>query len=156
MHHLFLHLAALEKRIGRPVLSFVAVASVAALAFPFTATAQGKDDLWEVTMKMDLPGMPMALPPTTNRVCTAKNRKEEDLVPREENCKMTESSRAGGKFNYKMNCAGANPMTIVGELTFTGDKYEGRNKMTGMMEGKPMEMTQNYSGKRVGDCTATK
>ena len=33
-----------------------------ALALPCVVAAQGKDDLWEVTSKMEMPGMPMAMP----------------------------------------------------------------------------------------------
>jgi hypothetical protein len=39
-------------------------------------------------------------------------------------------------------------------MTFGSNSYEGRMKMSGKMEGQPMEMMQTYSGKRVGDCTA--
>ncbi len=135
-------------------LGLLALAALGVSLLPLTATAQGKDELWEVTMKMDMPGMPMAMPAQTNRVCTAKGRKEEDYVPHDPECKMTESSRAGNKLSYKMACDGKNKMTIVGEMTYAADKYDGRHKMTGTMEGTPMEVTQTFSGKRVGDCAA--
>jgi hypothetical protein len=105
---------------------------------------------------MEMAGMPMAMPAQTNRVCTAKGKKDEDYVPRESNCKMTESNRAGGKLTYKMQCDGKNAMTVVGEIAYAADKYEGKSRMTGTMDGQPMDMTQTYSGKRIGDCTATK
>jgi len=92
--------------------------AVAALALPSDVLAQGKDDLWEVTMKMEMPGMPMAMPAQVNRVCLSKNRKDEDLIPRRENCRVLESSRVGNKLTYKMACTGEEAMTVSGEMTY--------------------------------------
>jgi len=128
---------------------------IATLAAPGTAAAQGKDDLWEVTVKMEVPGMPMAMPPVVSRSCTAKNAKDEDYVPTEKDCRMVERNRSGNKLNYKIVCEGKNPMTIAGEIVFGTNSYEGRMKLSGTANGQPMQMTQNFSGKRVGDCTAS-
>ena len=49
-----------------------------------------------------------------------------------------------------------NAMTMTGEINYTGTSYEGRTRMIGKMDGQPMDMTQTFSGKRVGDCTTTK
>src|SRR5438105_2054355 len=43
-------------------------AMTVALVFPLCASAQSRDDLWEVTMKMEIAGMPMQMPAQTNRV----------------------------------------------------------------------------------------
>ncbi|TMI03725.1 MAG: hypothetical protein E6H46_08505, partial [Betaproteobacteria bacterium] len=61
-----------------------------ALAASLPASAQGKDDLWEVSTKMEMPGMPMAMPAQTNRFCIGKNRKDEELVPKQGDCRMLE------------------------------------------------------------------
>ena len=45
---------------------------IGALALASTVAAQGKDDLWEVSSKMEMPGMPMAMPAQINRVCIAQ------------------------------------------------------------------------------------
>ena len=42
-------------------LSMVAVLT-AALSLPAAGQGQGKDELWDITMKMDMAGMPMAMP----------------------------------------------------------------------------------------------
>ena len=132
----------------------IAIAAIAALVMPLEVEAQGKDDLWEVTTKMEMPGMPMAMPAQTSRMCTAKNRKDEDLIPRRENCKLLESNRSGNKITYKMACTGKDAMNITGEMTYGANSYEGKMMMTGQAEGQAMNMTQTFSGKRVGDCTA--
>jgi hypothetical protein len=130
--------------------------AIATLALSSDALAQGRDDLWEVTMKMEMPGMPMAIPAQVNRVCLSKNRKDEDLIPRRENCRVLESSRTGNKLTYKMTCTGQEAMTVSGEMTYAGTSYEGRMRMITQSGGQSMEMGQTFAGKRVGDCTATK
>ena len=47
-------------------------------------------------------------------------------------------------------------LTIAGETTFGAASYEGRMQMSGKMDGQQVEMSQTYSGKRVGDCTASR
>jgi len=125
---------------------------IAALVASLSVAAQGKDELWEISSKMDMPGMPMAMPAQVNRVCVGKNRKDEDLVPRQSNCRVVDSKRAGSKFTYKMECTGNEPMTMVGEMTFGTNAYDGQMRMTMTKTNDTMNMA--VSGKRVGDCTA--
>ncbi len=127
------------------VLAFALVASS-------LASAQGKDDLWEVSTKMEMPGMPMAMPAQTNRVCIGKNRKDEDFVPRQGDCHMVESKRVGNKFTYKMECAGNDPTTVDGAITFGNNVYDGQMRITMKKTRDTMDMT--LTGKRVGDCVA--
>ena len=124
----------------------------AALAVSLAVSAQGKDDLWEMTSKMDMPGMPMAIPAQVNRVCISKNHRDEDLIPRRDNCRVTDSKRTGDKLAYKMECTGSEPMTLVGDLTFGNNAYDGQMRMTMTKTNDTMNMA--VSGKRVGDCTA--
>jgi Protein of unknown function (DUF3617) len=125
---------------------------IAALVASLPVAAQGKDELWEVSSKMEMPGMPMAMPAQVNRVCVGKNRKDEDLVPRQSNCRVVDSKRVGSKFTYKMECTGNEPMTMVGEMTFGNNAYDGQMRMTMTKTNDTMNMA--VSGKRVGDCTA--
>jgi len=125
---------------------------MAALVASLPVAAQGKDELWEISSKMDMAGMPMAIPPQVNRVCVGKNHKDEDLVPRQSDCRMVDSKRTGSKFTYKMECTGKEPMTMVGEMTFGTNAYDGQMRMTMTKTNDTMNMA--VSGKRVGDCTA--
>ena len=127
---------------------------LAALCLP--AVAQERDELWETTVKMEIAGMPMSMPAQTGHACVEKGAKEDRYVPQQGECKTVESSRSGNKYMFKIVCEGKNRMTGTGEITFTDGAYAGRMKMTGTMEGQPVDMTQTYSGKRVGACTATK
>ena len=131
-------------------------AAAAMLALPAAGVAQGSDQLWEVTVKMEMPGMPMAMPPQVRRVCVAQNHRDEDLIPTQGNCRVLESRRVGNKLAYTMACTGEQAMNVAGEMTFATDRYDGRMQMTMSEGGQPMAMTQTYAGRRVGGCTATK
>ena len=132
----------------------LALASALLAVFCLPAAAQEKDELWDITMKMEMAGMPMSMPARTSRMCVEKGAKDESYVPQQSDCRNVESKRTGNKYTFKTVCDGKNKMTSTGEITFGDGTYEGRMKMTGMMEGQPMDMTQTYSGKRVGTCTA--
>ena len=128
-------------------------AAAAMLTLPAAGAAQGSDQLWEVTMQMEMPGMPMAMPAQVRRVCVAQNHKDEDLIPRQGNCRVLDSKRAGNRLTYTMACTGEQAMTVSGDMTFGANSYEGRMlmKTTG---GDSMEMSQRFTGKRAGDCVA--
>jgi hypothetical protein len=130
-----------------------------ALAFAYAASApalaQAKDDLWEVSTKMEMPGMPMAMPPQTNRFCLGKNRKDEDFVPKQGgDCRVLESKRVGNRFTYRMECSGNNPAVVEGAINFGNNAYDGQMRMA--MKGSNDAMNMTFSGRRVGDCTAAR
>ena len=130
----------------------VALLSMVALAAASPVAAQGKDELWEVSSKMEMPGMPMTMPAQVNRVCLGKNRKDEDLIPKQDNCRVVDSRRVGNRLTYKMECTGNEPSTIVGDLTFGNNAYDGQMRMTMTKTNDTINMA--LSGKRIGDCTA--
>ena len=135
----------------RGILGFAIVAT--SLAAPAGVNAQGADHLWEVTTKMEMPGMPMAMPAQVRRVCVARNHTDEDLIPRTDNCRVLDSKKAGNKLTYTMACTGDEPMNVTGEMTYSSDSYDGRMRMKSTRDPS-MEMTQTFAGKRVGTCTA--
>ena len=124
--------------------------SLAAFVAASPVAAQGKDDLWEVSSKMEMPSV--AMPAQVNRVCLGKNRKDEDLVPKQGDCRMVDSKRAGNKFTYRMQCSSPEPMVIEGEIVFGTNAYDGRMRMTMTKSNGTMNMA--LAGRRVGDCTA--
>ena len=127
---------------------------VLALFVTPAAQAQGADDLYEVTVKMEMAGMPMSMPTMTQRSCVKKGGSDADSVPHQENCKVTDAKRTGNKLTFTMVCTGRDAMTGNGEFTYAGDGYNGTIRFRGKMEGQDMEMTQAIAGRRVGACTA--
>lgn len=120
------------------------------------AVADGPDALWEVTTKMEMAGMPMAMPAHTAQVCQPKSRPQEaSALPKAKNsdCKMADMHRSGGKTSFKVVCSGKTEMTGTGEFENTGDSYHGTMHMVGTADGQAIDMTQTVSGKKIGTCT---
>jgi hypothetical protein len=115
------------------------------------AFADGPDELWEVTMKMDMPGMP-AMPAHTSQVCKVKGDRDPSKTgakDKDSDCKVVDSKQAGNRSTWKMVCTKPQAMTVLGDVIYNGDNYQGTMKVT----GSDMDMTQNIAGKKIGSCT---
>ena len=110
--------------------------------------------LWEVTMTMEMPGMPMAMAPTKNTQCIKDVGNTEKIIPKGQNCALQNQNSAGDKITWTVMCKeGDTVMNGSGEITFKGSSYEGFTKMT-MKEGadEAVQMTTRYSARRIGAC----
>ena len=132
---------------------------ICAVAFALPAHAQVKGDLWELTVKMEMAGVPMDMPARTTRTCMDKNAKDEAFVPQkssEGECKMVDNRHTGNVWRYRMECTGKDKETVVaeGEVTYAGDRssYAGKMRLTGKSGAQAYEMTQTYTGRKVGEC----
>ena len=129
----------------------VRLAAAAALVLLALSPARSDDPpgvLWQMTSQMEMVGMPMALPPNTVKVCTA--RVWNKPPPGGDNtCVNSNFQRVGNKATWDMQCSGEMPMTGTGEMTFEGtDAYSG--VITATADG--MSMKINLSGKKIGTC----
>jgi Protein of unknown function (DUF3617) len=111
--------------------------------------AEGSDELWEMSTKMDMPGMEM--PGIKQNTCLPKGGAyKPDKSQHQQNCEMTDLNVSGNKTSWKMHCTGKDAMEGSGEVTRTADTMKGKIKMS----SKDMQMTQVISGKRIGTCQA--
>lgn len=131
------------------VLVFAATVSDAAAQNPM------RPGRWEVTMQMDMPGMPVQMPAMKNTQCVTQQQIDSPThgVPNgpgnnPNDCKVSDYKVSGNTVTWNMACP-SQSTTGSGELKFNGDTYEGLVKM--MMQQK--EMAMKFNGKRVGDCT---
>ena len=114
-----------------------------------SALAAGSDELWEMTTRMDMPGMPM--PTMTQTVCLRKGESyKPGKVSHQKNCEMTDLKVSGNKTTWKMHCSGRDAMDGSGEVTRTEKTMKGSMKLS----SKDIQMTQAISGKLVGTCQA--
>jgi len=119
-----------------------------------TVFAQGPDELWEMTTKMEMAGMP-AMPARTDKVCKPKGDRDPSKMGEKDknsDCKMVDSKQSGNRSTWKIVCTKPDPMTGTGDITYSGDKFDGTIKMTGKMGGDDFTMTQVLSGKKIGGC----
>ena len=141
------------KRLRELTILTVIVIAVPSLVLAQVAKKGEAGDLWEMTIKMEMVGMPMSMPAQTHRSCLSRQAGDEKYLPTRDNCKVTQSQRTGNTQRFRMECTGRDAMSAEGEVTHAGSSYTGKMRMSGKMEGQNVEMSQTFSGKRVGDCT---
>ena len=109
-----------------------------------------KEGLWEITSKMEMEGMPFAMPATTHKKCLSSD----DLVPQKEEkgqeCKVKSRNVKGNTVTWDMDCTGrGGKMNSKGEVTYEGTTMNGTMLIS--VEGQP-PMKNKVTGKRIGPC----
>lgn len=136
----------------RKYVPYALVALMAVAAVPaFAADHPQKPGKWQMKMQMDIPNMPIKMPPVTFETCIT----EEDLkdpqkaVPGDPKAKCTvgDYKISGNTVSWTIECPKQDTKG-EGEITFTEDSYTGSMHMT---VGE-QEMTTKYSGKWLGEC----
>jgi hypothetical protein len=142
-------------------------AVVTGLSMSLLAQGPRRDGNWEVTIEMDMPGMPqgVSMPPmkTTQCITPQDAADPQKSIPQRpagrggaanpNDCTISDYKTQGNKVSWSMVCTGSQPMDGTGEFIYTGDTYTGTMKMNVARGGQPMAMTMKYSGRRLGDCT---
>lgn len=116
------------------------------------AASAAPGEYWEVTTKMEMPGMSFAMPPTTQKVCIPKGGENDPAkTSGDKDCKMTDVKTVGNKTTWKMRCdRDGEVMTGSGEQTTSPGGYQGKMQMSGKSGGQDMSMSTAFSGKRLG------
>ncbi len=131
-------------------IKFTCWSIAAGLAFvSATCVAAGKGEMWEITTKMEMEGMP-AMPMPASKVCIPKGQEKDPnrAVPEDKNCKTSDVKVSGNKMSWKMKCEGKDAMSGSGEMIFGDGTYSGKMKM----HDKDGDMVMVYNGKRIGSC----
>jgi hypothetical protein len=115
----------------------------------FGARAADTGELWEVTTKMDMAGLPAGMGNQTTRVCAERgDPKNAQQGAMRKDCKMTDYKQSGNHVTLTMTCPDG---TAVIENVYNAARteYQGSMKMT-MRDGN--KMTMNMTGRKVGAC----
>ncbi|HEY0370868.1 MAG TPA: DUF3617 family protein [Thermoanaerobaculia bacterium] len=114
----------------------------------------GKPGKWQMKIEMEIPGMPVKMPPITHEICLTEEdmKNPEKAVPgadpkRQTDCKVGDYKVNGNTVSWTIDCPKQNTKG-TGEVTYTEDSYTGTMKMT---VGE-QEMKAKYSGKWLGTC----
>jgi len=130
------------------------------LSAPAHAAAPNmKEGLWEITTKMEMPGMPGGMKPQVMQQCFTKKDLDDPRKtapsggdPKDNRCQMTDYKMQGNTATWNMACKGEDAMTGSGSITYSGTSYTGTNKMSMKRGGNVQTMTTHYNGKHIGDC----
>jgi hypothetical protein len=132
----------------------VASALLAAGATATQAAPVINPGLWEITTRMDMPGMPAGMGQRTSQICYRPNDVQDAArtVPKDRNCEVKDYTLSGSTASWRMECRGETQMSGNGTFTYSGNTYRGATKFSMKQGGQTMNMTQTYSARRIGDC----
>lgn len=130
----------------------VVIALLSALAIPAAGFAADtmREGNWELTTTMEMPNMPMQIPPTQVKHCYSKEdvKDQKKAISTNKDCTVTEFNQSGSKATWKMKCTGQSAGEFSGVTVFSRDSFESNMKM--QSQGQAMNM--QVKGKRLGDC----
>ena len=130
----------------------IVIAVLSILSFTATGFAADtmRDGYWELITTMEMPGMPMKMPPTKLKHCYSKDdvKDQKKTITTDKDCTVTDLKQSGNKVTWKMKCTGKNAGTFSGETVYRGDAYDSTMKM--QTQGQTMNMKIN--AKRLGNC----
>jgi hypothetical protein len=137
-------------------ISSIAVTFTALLSLFSSATAIADYDinegLWEITVKVEIEGMSMSMPPITNTQCITKKTLGPKSNQQNQECKIINQKIEGDTISYDIECSGpSGSMKGHGKVTYTGDTMTGTMEMNTPSQGN-MKMITKMSGKRIGPC----
>ena len=107
---------------------------------------------WEITTKMEIPEMPMDMPPMKHTQCLMKK----DVVPQSsqagQECTISQTKITGNTVTWTMQCSGGPGGDTKGNgtITYNGNSMNGTIKLTNTQSN--MKMTSHLTGHRIGDC----
>ena len=139
------------------VRNIVSLTALLALSTVVFAQSPRRDGRWEISMQMEMPGMP-AMAPIKSEQCVTKeqaNDPQSAVPPQGANsdCKSENTKTTGSKVTWSMRCTTPTPMTGTGEITYLENSFDGLITMSMDRGGQPMAMMMKMTGKRLGDCT---
>ncbi len=127
------------------------------LVLSWTVLAQTQSPMrpgnWQVTMRMNMPGMG-EMPPMTQTQCVtpAMLKDPQGAVPKGPeggDCKVSDYKFTASTATYKLTCTQPMAMTMNGEMKYSGtDAYTG----TMTMDANGQKMTMAFDAKRTGEC----
>ena len=130
----------------------IAVVVLSALLIPAAGFAGEtmREGYWELTTTMEMPGLPMMVPPTKVKHCYTKEdvKDQKKTISTDKNCTVTDLKQSGNKVTWKMTCTGENSGVFTGETVYKSDAYDSTMKM--QTQGQTMNM--KVKGKRLGNC----
>jgi hypothetical protein len=122
-------------------------------ALPALAAPNLEEGNYEVTMKMEMEGMPFAMPPVKHNQCMTKKELVPDTSQKGQDCVVKDQKIVGDTLNWKVECNGKDGKTEgEGKITYAGKTYDGLMKMKMTQKGETMNMKMAFQGKHTGAC----
>ena len=124
------------------------------LACPATLRAADmQPGLWEITTTTEMAGMKIPTGSISQCITKADAADDQKMLPKDDKCEVYDMQIQGNRTSWKMRCRGPEAMSGSGSVTFSNTSYAGTVQMSMKGDsGNQMNIVQQYSGRRVGDC----
>ena len=124
----------------------IAIAA-ASLTLALPTNAAGEGEWWEMTTKMEMPGMPAMPGGPPVKFCRVKGDESRPVQSKDDkDCAFSNVKNVGNTMTFNMKCTGKDAMTGSGEMTSTATTFNQKIRMRS--GGEDMAMVS--SGKRIG------
>lgn len=129
------------------VVAVLVVVGLAAAAYSAVNITEGS---WEITMSMEMTGVPFQIPPTKYTVCLTRDNLNPQKKDNKQDCRMISQKTVGSTYSWVAECnTKQGPAKSEGSITYNGTTMNGVINTT--TRGNVMK--QKLSGRRVGDCS---
>ena len=134
------------------------IPALLAAAIPQLASAAPdmQEGNYEVTMKMEMEGMPFQMPPMKHNQCMSK----QDAVPvtknKDQSCVVKDQKVSGNTVTWHVTCKDRDGTTEGdGKVTYAGKTYAGAlNMKVTDKRGKATSVKYQMQGRHTGPCAA--
>jgi hypothetical protein len=108
---------------------------------------------YEITVKVEMPGMPSAMPPQTMIQCLTEQSPVPNTSANANGCNIKEMETRGNTISYTLVCNQQGMKTETkGVVTYKGNSFEGKSETKMGPEAGGMTMISIIKGKRIGNC----
>jgi hypothetical protein len=112
-----------------------------------------KPGKYEITSKVELAGMPDAMPPQTTTQCLTRSEPVPNGSAAAQGCKITDMDTKGNKVTYTMECDQQGmKVKSTGEIIYKVDSFKGTSTMKMGPSAEGMTITTKTTGKWIGKC----
>jgi len=112
-----------------------------------------KPGKYQITAKVEMPGMPGGMPPQTTTQCLNEQNPVPNTSAGAHGCKITDMKTKGNTITYAMECNQQGMQTkTTGEMTYKGDSFEGTNQTYMGPAAGGMYVKTVIKGKRIDSC----
>lgn len=136
------------------------ILSITALLFALPASVWAapnlQDGLWEITSRIEVQGMPMAMQmaPVKHTACLTQKDAVPQKAEKDQQCKILNNHIDGNTVSWSMECREKGQVvTSSGKVTYAGTSFSGSSQTTIEQPGQgKVQINNPMSGKRIGNC----
>lgn len=117
-----------------------------------------KEGEWGVNYRMEVVGMPFAIPPITTKknLCLTKDNLVPNMAQEGQECKVSDQKVNGNTVTWAMHCqTKEGKVEGQGKVTYKGERYDGTmdaQLISAANPGMPIRYQYTMDGQRLGVC----